>query len=100
MDLLNEKVPPLIGILLSLCGMFFYYMSEIIGATGQVKKFSDIKLRIWWDDHQIKFTMICMVSAVLFYLSWHYDQLTAQHCLELGIMGNMFLDKFLTRMKV
>jgi Mn2+/Fe2+ NRAMP family transporter len=98
-QVLSAQISPLFGILLTLTGMFFYYVSEMMGGKS-IEKFSDLQIKVWWQHHQIKFTMICMVVSILFYLSWKYSQLTAQHCFELGIMGNLFLDKFLTRMKI
>lgn len=93
-EILNNKVPVSIGFILVVIGVIFYNLL-MIRASSKVDKFSDIKIRIWWDKEQIRFVMTLMIIGVIFYMTWYYQQLTAKNCLMLGLAGNLFLDKFM-----
>lgn len=88
------KVPFWANLLLTLIGMFLYNIA-IIRSSSRINKFSDIKIAIWWDENQIRFTMATMIIAVIFAVSIYYDTLTVERSLCLGVVGNLALDKFL-----
>lgn len=90
MEILSENIHPLLGVLIVIFGMFIYYCFDAISTKG-------FYIGDWWHVNQIRFTMICMVLALIFWLSHEYHQITFEHCFYLGVTGTMFLDKFLKR---
>lgn len=96
-EILDKTVHPILGIIIVLFGMLLYNFANVRGSSA-IKKFSDIKIGQWWDETQVRFVFSSIVIAIMFYMSWYYNELTAQHCFDLGLIGNLFLDKMLKAM--
>jgi hypothetical protein len=92
MEILHEIVPVWLGILLTLLGMFVYNLAMIF---PKAKRFSQISIKKWWNETQIRFCMSAIVIAIIFYMGWYYDTLTGEHCVELGLIGNMVIGKLI-----
>lgn len=91
-EILKEHVPVWLGIILTLVGMFIFNVAMIF---PKAKTFAEISVSIWWKETQIRFSISTIIIAVVFYMSWYYDTLTAEHCLELGLIGNLIIDRII-----
>lgn len=92
MEIIKQNIPVWFGIIITLVGMFIFNAALIY---PKAKKFSEISVRIWWEETQIRFTMSLLIIAIVFYGSWYYNQLTIEHCLYLGIVGNLIVDRII-----
>lgn len=91
-EIIKQSVPVWLGIIIVLVGMFIFNAALIF---PKAKKFSEISISKWWNETQIRFCVSSIVIAIVFYMSWHYNTLTAEHCFYLGIVGNLIVDRII-----
>lgn len=87
----NEKVNLFPGLLLALVGMMLYTFVQVL-KSRRVKKFSEIKFGIWWDENQINFVFTVFICICMILSSWYADTLTTERCFFIGFMGNYVAD--------
>ena len=90
----NAKVGFLPSMLIALLGIFIYTFVQIY-TSRRVKKFSEIKLGIWWAENQINFVFTIFICLTITIASWYAETLTVERALFIGAMGNFVADKFL-----
>lgn len=91
-EILKQDVPVWLGILLVLLGMFIFNMVMVF---PKAKTFAELSLKKWWSETQIRFIISSMIITIVFYMSWYYGTLTFEHCIELGLIGNMIVDRII-----
>lgn len=91
-EIIKQPVPVWLGVIITLIGMFIFNAALIF---PKAKKFSEISVSKWWQETQIRFCISSMIIAIVFYMSWYYNTLTAEHCAYLGIVGNLIIDRII-----
>lgn len=90
----NAKVDFLPSMLIALLGIFIYTFLHI-RSSKRVKKFSDIKIGIWWRENQINFVFTIFICLSIIIASWYSETLTVERALFIGVVGNVVADKLL-----
>lgn len=91
-EIIKHEVPVWLGVIIALIGMLIYNMALIY---PKAKTFSEISVSKWWKETQIRFCFSLLIITIVFYMSWYYSTLTGEHCLYLGIVGNLIVDRII-----
>lgn len=91
-EILKQEVPVWLGVIITLIGMFIF---NAIMVFPKAKAFRELSLSKWWAETQIRFCMATLIITIVFYMSWYYGTLTAEHCFELGVIGNLIIDRII-----
>lgn len=90
----NMSVSFLPSLLIAFLGIFVYTFVQI-WKSSRVKKFSDIKVRVWWDENQINFVFTTFICLCITIASYYAGTLTVERCFFVGFMGNYIADAIL-----
>ena len=91
-EIIKQPVPVFLGIIITLIGMFIFNAALIF---PKAKTFAEISIKKWWQETQIRFCVSTLIISIVFYMSWYYDTLTAEHCFYLGVVGNLIIDRII-----
>lgn len=83
----NAKTGFLPSILIAMLGILLYTFMNIY-QSRRVKKFSDIKIRTWWDENQVNFVFTVFICLCVIIASWYAGTLTIERCFFVGFIGN------------
>ncbi len=88
----NSDLGLVAAIVVCLMG-YLVYNFFLVWTAEKVSKFSDIKLKLWWSEHQIPVVLSIALGAILFYVKYMNNDMTVDGMFFVSITSNFMIDR-------